>query len=184
MSYTMYKHHLTVIVWPAVKQPQQWFTSAGTYISHLYRRELFFLVDGNKVDHPSSNKVAICGVRPTDTMQSVSASSVAASLGIRTLLRSCSVTRCPGYNALTLVTRIVATACSCAKHHTIPWPETGYCGEVSYLISDNRCRYFGQLRRIMGHGMAVHHSPIVRSRMKQMCNPLWSFSKSTTGRIF
>ena len=124
MSYTMYKHHLTVIVWPAVKKPQQWFTSAGTYISRLYRRELLFLVDGNKEDQPATNKVAICGVRPADTMQSVAASSVAASLEIRTLSRSCSVTRCPEYNALTPVTRIVARACSCQ----IPRNASGWSG--------------------------------------------------------
>ena len=148
----MYKHLLTVIVWPAVKKTQQWLTSAGTYISRLYRQELLFLVDVNKEDHPPSNKGAFCGVRPADTMQNVAASSVAASLGIRTLLRSCSVTRCPGYNALTLVTRVVA-------------------------------RYFGKLRRSMWEwNMAVHLSPIVRSRMKQMCNPLWSFSKSRAYR--
>ena len=67
---------------------------------------------------PSSGKVAVCGVRPEDTMdRSVAASPVADSLGIGTPLMSCSGAPCPGYNESILVPRIDATAQPAAATH-------------------------------------------------------------------
>ena len=93
---------------------------------------LLFGVDGNEVVRlPPSGEIVVSGVRPEDTM-SVAVSPVADSLGIRTLLRSCSGAPCPGYNKSILVPRIDATARSCHIPQTAPGRITS---DISFLYS-------------------------------------------------